>query len=63
MTDHDHLWWHYWVIPEGQGLRKVYEDPYEPVPEFFFSQGYACFCGVSRLSDPRQAPSTSTNAI
>ena len=57
-TDHEHLWWHFWVIEYEQGIKKVYEDPYYPVPEHFLSQGYSCFCGISRLNSPRQRPQT-----
>ena len=53
MTDHDHLWWHYFICEDERGTYKVFENPCEPVPEHL-ADGYECACGLSRLNSPNQ---------
>ena len=40
---HTHVWWHYYVIADEM----VWDNPFEPEPENFTDQGYACFCGAT----------------
>jgi hypothetical protein len=40
---HTHVWWHYYVI-DGE---IIWDNPFEPVPEGYSADGYACFCGAT----------------
>jgi len=40
---HTHIWWHYYVI-DGE---LVWDNPFEPKPKDYETDGYACFCGAS----------------
>lgn len=37
-VEHECIWWHYFIT--GQGL--VWDNPFEPCPDFYFVDGYAC---------------------
>jgi len=42
-VEHTHIWWHYWVTDDG----RVWDNPFEPCPSDYFTDGYACFCGAT----------------
>jgi len=40
---HAHVWWHYYII-DG---KMVWDNPFEPLPCHYTTDGYACFCGAT----------------
>jgi hypothetical protein len=46
LSEHEHFFWHYYLCEDEDGMHKVWDDAFYPVPQHS-GEGYECMiCGA-----------------